>query len=540
MKKNSKYIAVLGMLGVMLALVSCGGTDNSTATNTSVVLEYTGVLQRVVKTDVPSPYFFVNDDSAVEDYYLESSTINLDKFLNEEIVIRGYVKDAATQLFFITDAWNKDDMLDDAASQSIYSDVSFGLKFSYPSAWRVTKKDSGKLELYIREKDEPVAEMYRVELTGKTTMDSWIDKNYPGDDLLAVVIGTIAGSEVVGKDVTIFQSDATLFQIKKNYAGDDVTTVNKEYSTMLSSLRVFSIDNFNESEENSNESSFSSDSSSTSSSSNDNKSTSGSSTSSQNDTQSSSSGATSKTASVGSSAGNSSTTQKSIRSPDVVAAISARGDLLTSEKTPVISQVEVAAGNYVYVTYMDGAVKKKALFQYSSSGNGFDFSQVGEFQQGTSTTWEKVSGNNAAFDKAREVYDVSSGEVKKKTTVSKGQSVYTNTQLDFNVEYPRNWYYAGENISAQGGMQKVTFSDAPLGDEPTRKVEIEVYGKGHIDTSAGTKTTVGGKDAYVLTGEDGTQKYVIEGSDGKTYVTSSTGDAESTKALESAIKTLDK
>lgn len=545
--KLKNLLISLGLGVIFMGLVSCG--EQASNENAQNIVEYTGVLQHVVSTDAPTPYMFINDDATKSAVYLESPTINLDKFINEEIVLRGYQKDES--VFFVTDAWNKtQDNSNADSAKGTYSDAVFGIAFSYPSTWMVNKKDARSLDVLTKDKQEKVFTMYSVDLDSNQSLDEWVAKNFKGKESSSTTIGIMSGLYVKNGDVEeyVFESGKTLYVIEYGYKQENGERL---FSEVLTSMRVFTTTMIDENS-NTNDG-VSGDNTNTSqvSSANENISTVGvdnenSNVMLQNNNGNQVTSAQNQNANstINSETENSSqkdtTTETKITAPAVVAEVTKHPDLLPADNTPTISQVELAGNNYVYVTYMDGETKKKVLLQYASSGSGYSFTQVGAFVEGVDTSWEKVSGNNAAYNQARDVYDVSNGGVTEKSSVKEGQSLYTNKYLDFNVEYPRNWYYAGENISSEGGLQKVTFSDQPLSDDPANKVEIEVYNKGTIDTSGASQTTIGGKTAYVIQDPSGTQKYVIEGSDGKQYVTDSTGGAESQQVLQNAIETLDK
>lgn len=544
---NKKIISLTLIAVAAVALTSCGeksGTlenefsiDNSNASN---LTEFTGVLQRVEANDNslthPTQYLFISNNGSDNDMYLTSSSMTLDKFLNEEIVIRGYFTDKEKGIFFVADANLKSsNMNSNMAMGRTYSNNTMGVSFVYPSTWSVTENDASKIT--VSANGNTVFTLYKVGARSGESLTAWIKRNYPSGESSDFQIGLLVGSKIESDSSTTiaFSANSSIYSMTRA-SGTTDAAIEREYAELQTSLRTFTpgsaptastTDTNTSQNTNSTTTEISSDgviSPSTSSMTNKNTNIAGSSNTAQ------------------PSAGNesNSSSQVAVSAPEVVSYIKSNTQLLPATGTVKVSKVELAGDKYAYVTYMDGTTPKKVLFELKKGPDNISVAQVGAFEQGTTQSWVTVSGSNPAANTARDVYNISSeGSVTSKTSVSQGNSLYTNNQLGFQVQYPKNWYYSGENISAEGGLQKVTFSNKPAGEEAEEKVEMKIYPKGKLDVSGATTTTVGGQKAYVIKDESGNQQYAVQGSDGRMYVTGSNGSAGGEKAMTDIIKSLE-
>ncbi len=567
MSMKNKTILTYGLVVLSaFSLVSCGQKDASLGSefslenaNQSTLTEYTGILQRVQVSNAnegehPTQYLFISDNNTDGDMYLTTSSMTLDKFLNEEVTIRGYFTDVEKRIFFVADANLKDQNTNTNSNvmRRTYSNTAMGVSFVYPSTWSVQENDAAKIT--VSATDSTIFTLYKVSARAGESLETWVNRNYPSADSSDFQIGLLVGKKIVsGSTMTIaFSANSSVYSMTSTISSD--AAVEREYAELQSSLRTFTPGQEAAQSTNSSTDTSSSTSSGAPSSSTTGGTTNASGISSDgvvtpntvnpSTNQSGTTSATTPTTPPASTGGQSSSGTPSqvaaIQAPELVKYVQGNISLLPAAGSVKVSKVELAGDNYAYVTYTDGDKPKKVLFQVKKNGQNISLSQVGEFERGTTQSWVTVSGSNPAANTAREVYDIASdGAVATKTNVAEGKSLYTNSQLGFNVQYPKNWYYSGENIASEGGLQKVTFSNKPAGEEAGEKVEVKVYAKGKLNVSGATTTTVGGQQAYVIKDEGGNEQYAIEGKDGRMYVTGSAGTSASNQAMTEIIKSLE-
>jgi len=545
--------AIMVALMPLMMLTSCASTQEDTTPKTKET--HVGVLQRVdLRGDAThaSEYLFVSDDLSEDDLYLTSRAVILDKYLDDHIEIIGVMDDATARLFLVEQAEEVDKKNAVTTKMMSYTNRKMGLYFTYPDMWSVSSRDDSKLEISNASSREPIAELFKV--SGDEDFEAWIARNYEGKETTSMQLGLTRATRIEEPDnateVIVADVNDHFYTMNFTYAGSDTEVVDY-YAELQKSLRFTTPDELATEEEDMDDSdnpTLEVDEDGVISEKEDDSDAKVDEvpTHSEDDTKPMDDNPTddedlagSDTAATSSSDEETAETapEASADEQDLVNYVLSNPAMLPSEESATIQEVEIANGNYVYVTFMDGDTKKKVLYQYSGSTGSYSFDETGLFEAGDTTDWVKVSGSNVAGSKSREVFAVEDGSAEKTASVQAGKSLYSNSYLDVTAQYPRNWYYAAESISSEGGVQKITFSNKPGDEDPDQKVEIKVYNKGQFDTSGGTETTIGGKKATVVE-VDGETKYVIEGEDGTLYVTSSSGDDFSREAMADVIDTL--
>ena len=549
-------LIVVGAVG----LVSCGNqSDSPTNANTNIVdqmMTLSGTIQKnpqfkstladAAKSE--REYVLQSDDDAQKVTYLTSDQVYLAQFEGKHVTLNGYYSSKENEIFSVVNvlplATNENQNV--SLGMKTFAGTYFGVSFQFPGAWSIEQKDADKIAA-VEESGDEAFSMYRVTLVKGETPEQWIQKNYPGKETRDYVVGEVStATRIVTANadelVIIVPMNKNLYSIHFNYKGKTMEPLqaSRAFSDVLTSMKFFPVDASTTTMMNSNSSSAltspTSDASSVYTPVNDESSakkteTPASKNNNSNVAKNSTSPAAADVAPKTSSA--------SI--PQVVAFLKANPTMLPVSNTATqakIGQIELAANNYVYVTFTDGDAKKKVLYSYrQTAANDIELAQVGLFEQGQKTSWTTVSGSNPAASSARELYNVSStGDVEMKTTVNKGNSLYENSRLGIQAQYPKSWYFAS---STADGAQVITFTDKPTDEVASAQVQVKVLGKGKADTSSAVKTTVGGKEVYQKSNTDGSTTYYIAGKDGKMFETTATGSDASNAAVKEIISTLE-
>ena len=477
----------------------------------------------------PTEYLFVSDDTSEKDIFLKSDSVLLDKYIDDTVGIEGYFEDTAKNIFVVQVVDENVVVKENVLDQLSYTNNDMGISFLYPTTWVLAETGEDKVTGSLKIEGDQVF-MMTVFRKPTTKFDAFLTKTYPKSKFTDISVGQIVGKSVNdpkgANEIIVMEVNEMFYTLTFTYANGDIE-VEKGFDSLKSSLKFFMPKSPSDGKIDAdtkvikvNSDSVSSDFSKTL----DDTTSSTTETTSGIDTSST---ATTEVKSTG-------TTTSAASSQTVVDYVTKHASDLPGDSTKTISQVEIAEGGYVYVTYTTGDKENKVLYSYADKNGSVALSQVGLFEKGEKEDWVKLSGENKAKNAARDLYKVGSTGYEKTTTVNAGKSLYTNKNLNFEAEYPRSWYYTGENI---GGATKVTFSSKPADENPDDKVELYVYGSGQVDLKGASTTKIAGKDAYVLI-EDGVTKYAIKGSDGKIYVTTSTPGSTAKGALEDIISTI--
>ena len=539
MKKivNVLLCAVLLFSGSML-LSSCGNAPANV--QSSSTMKKTGTITHVDagKTDskgnvYPTEYLFISDDTSDKDIFLKSDSILLDKYIDDTIGIEGYFEDMTKNIFVVQVVDENVKTKEKVVDQMSYTNNDMGINFLYPTTWVLAETGEDKVTGSLKIEGDQV---FMMNVLRKPTMkfDAWMTKTYPKSKFTDVSVGQVIGKSVVdpkgANEIIGMEVNGMFYTLTFTYANGDIE-VEKGYDSMKSSMKFFMPKNPTDGKVDTDTKVMKVSSDSVSSDTSDFSKT-------LEDTTSTTSDKTATTPDSGTTATTevkgSEPVTSSASSQTVVDYVTKHASDLPGDSVKTISQVEIAEGGYVYVTYTTGDKENKVLYSYSDKNGSVALSQVGLFEKGEKEDWVKLSGENKAKNAARDLYKVGSTGYSKTTTVNAGKSLYTNKNLSFEAEYPRSWYYTGENT---GGATKVTFSSKPADENPEDKVELYVYGSGQVDLSGASKTKIAGKDAYVLI-QDGVTKYAIKGADGKVYVTTSTPGSTAKGALEDIVSTL--
>ncbi len=539
MRKGSAVLWALLVLPTTFVLTSCGeGTEQAME-----LMEKQGTLSRVRGTeDVPAKYLLTASNPLEDNLYVSSDDVLLDKYLGDEIVAQGYFVDKGARHFMITDAREVEESADEVKLSTSYSNNELGSYFNYPKGWEV-KEDGGKKVMLEDDEGREVFEMYRVE-AGDRSFETWVEDNFDGDSQ-DIQLGLVRALRVESDDyhdVVVLEINDGFYAITVSSWVGQEPEVSQAVNAVENSMRFFMpVEDEDSDEEKEGDEDSATDTDRETTLDGD----------AMDEGEASSSGDSDSNAASDAGSADPEDTEVTDEANDggenppmtatetnaLVEYIVSRPSLLPAEEDASVQQVELAGTGYVYVTFMDGDTRKKVLFSYEDTGAGYSFAEEGLFEAGEATDWVRVSGQNVARDEAREVFEVNNGSTEKASTVEAGKNLYSNSYLDFETQYPRNWYYQADSISSEGGIQRVTFSDKPLDGEPEQKVEVSIYGAGQLDLSGAPDTKIGGKDAKVLI-EDGVTKYVLEGDDGRLYVTTSSSDDESRESMVDIIQTL--
>lgn len=501
---RSSLVAVCSCVLLSVAAVSCGEQAQTNA-NVPAAVQMTGMIQHVstsdIDTDAPNltEFLFVSDNLADTPVFLQSTSVTLEKFIDAHVAITGNWAGSGKSILNVLTAEVTLDTNSNLSGTKSFSSPTIGVFFSYPAEWTVDEASSGRIE--AKKGSQTMLTIYSVAAAKGETFEHWITRNYADKTPVDYQVGILTGQKIEGtnQDILLVNDNAFYYVLTFTTQAQSLSTneLQRVNSDIQNSLRFFTPGAQN---------------------SHGDESTSAENTNSAQETTNM----------------NTNTTQSSAEKAPVVDYILASKETILGANAN-ISQVEVAGKNHVYITYtMDGA-PKKMLLEYKAEGSAFTTTQLATFDQGANTTWVKTSGNNVAANEAREVYKIDTAGASKTSTVQSGKNLYTNSQLHFEAQYPRSWYYSGQNISSEGGLQRVTFSDKPLDESPTQQIEVNVFPKTAIDLSTASKTSVGGKDGYVLQGSDGAEKYAVVGTDGRVYVSNAIQDATSKQAVEDLL-----
>ncbi len=92
--------------------------------------------------------------------------------------------------------------------------------------------------------------------------------------------------------------------------------------------------------------------------------------------------------------------------------------------------------NYIYVTYTEDDVLKRMLLEDVGGGK---FETLAEFEEGSITDWELVSGEDVAKGLTQTSVDADTGST---TVILEGYRPLESAVLHFQMQYPSNWYYS--------------------------------------------------------------------------------------------------
>jgi len=130
-----------------------------------------------------------------------------------------------------------------------------------------------------------------------------------------------------------------------------------------------------------------------------------------------------------------------------------------------IESYAFADDNYFYVIYGLEENRSRALISYSGNDT---FKVVAQFIPGAVTDWERVSGENLAANSQLTLIMVGSDSASaRELDIQKGYRYLESVQRGFGMQYPQQWYYAGNNKS-------YVFSDKPIGESETLVEVLEL------------------------------------------------------------------
>lgn len=485
---------IIGVVLLGLSVVSCGEAP-ATNVNSAADTQLTGTVQQVGQgSDNLTPYLFAGDTPTTQKVFLQSTTVDLSGYTGQHVTLEGnWMNTDQTLLQVLSVAQNNDNSSSLAGSMKSFSSSKLGVFFNYPASWEVMEKDNGTIEVHDTATNKLIMSAFRVPAGKGETFDSWVARNYPGKDAVDYQMGLLLGKKISNdtQDILLVTDNSAFFSLTfmTEVQGMDTNMLQRGIADLQGSLRFFTPDNSNTNTETATDT-----------------------------------GNTNTNAALPSSA----------ESNAIVSYITANAASLVGDGN-VISEIELAGSTHAYITYTEKDAKKKVLLEYKPSGSSFTTNQLATFDAGENTTWVKTSGSNIAASEAREVFALQGNTPVKTADVQKGNSLYTNNQLGFQLQYPRSWYFISQNITNEGGLQKVTFSDKPLDETPTTQVEIKVYPKAAVDLSSATKTSVGGMDGYLINDASG-ERYAVVGADGRVYV--GAADVTNKQAVESILGTL--
>lgn len=517
MQFRSSLITVSSVLVFGVGLVSCG--EAQTNSNVAADVQMTGTVQHInlsskdVNGNAPlTEVLFVSDNLADSPVYLQSSTLTLERFLDDHVVLTGrWTNDKHEILEVLTMEETDTTMNSNSASAKSFSSSDLGLTFTYPSAWQAEELPNGTIEVRDSTQNRLLVSIFNVPANNGETFSRWIARNYPGQTPEEYQVGLFTGQKVKGnnQDILLVNDNASFFSIIFNteVQGMASSDLQRGYGDIQGSLRFFT--------------------SGTSVSP-----VSGASGAMNSNVSVDAQGSTGAPSNTNGSNGNSNVSSVDNTPPSAIVQYVIGNASSVVGAGASVAEVEVAGANHVYVTYTENGVKKKVLLEYKASGSGYTTAPLASFEAGENTTWVKTSGNNVAANEPREIYKVEGTGATKTAEVQKGKTLYNNTQLNFQAQYPRSWYFNSQSISNEGGLQKVTFSDKPLDESPSQQVELKVYPKGGMDLSKATKTTVAGKEGYIIKDASGAEQLAVQGSDGRVYVSNSVQDNSNKQVIE--------
>ncbi len=172
-----------------------------------------------------------------------------------------------------------------------------------------------------------------------------------------------------------------------------------------------------------------------------------------------------------------------------------------------IFNYSITDNNYVYVSYTDS---DEAEFRKLFKINGSSLEEVAYFEEGTSTDWELVSGDNLAYDRPMKMVFVESDGYRQ-VDVKEGYRYFESRPMSLGFHYPRQWYYAG-------GSNIYRFAKDPLPEGETL-VTIEAVDD-DFDSVSGTsvssnikRSTSGDEIIYYVEVNDGDLVKISGGND---------------------------
>jgi len=178
--------------------------------------------------------------------------------------------------------------------------------------------------------------------------------------------------------------------------------------------------------------------------------------------------------------------------------------------------------NYVYINYGDGVVKKRILVTYTEEGTGFNTNVEAYFNQGETTSWERVSGENPVENAKKTVITLDSENTTQPTVVKEGYRYFESLPYDFLAQYPSSWYFSGTSGSGDV-LHHYGFSNEPV-ENGNELVSIDIV-KGPLPS--GSSISVGGNTG-VKVYENGEVAIYIKRDDGNLYKIHGNSDQETT------------
>lgn len=319
MKKT--LIMTFGCFLLGTTLISCSNAEQ-TATNAEAYVSLQGVVERVteVNENMPQARYLLKSDRLIEGtIYLESASLNLDRFLEKHVTLQGLWKEDG--VLFIVEAAEilPEDKNTNTNELRSFSSSSQGVYFSYPAAWQVEESGQGAIEVLSSE-SKRLVRIFRVPSTNAEAFDAWVTRNYGDDQIQEYQIGLLTGKRVLQEEEEILLVSDNSAYYTLIFTRNQASEVEKGYSTLQSSLRFFT----------------------------------------PGDVPALTETTTTNTTVPVSDAQNIITT-----------ILEQKGTLLGAEST--VSQVEVAGEQYVYVTYVEGEKQKKALFSYTNNEENYSF-----------------------------------------------------------------------------------------------------------------------------------------------------------------------
>lgn len=118
---------------------------------------------------------------------------------------------------------------------------------------------------------------------------------------------------------------------------------------------------------------------------------------------------------------------------------------------------------YVYLVFTDESGPKKILYSYTEE---LKFKTEAYFEEGDTTDWIKIEGENLGGNEARLTYLISEQGETQTIKLNEGYAYFTSSSYKFRMQYPKTWYYGSLGSGSYGfddqpveaGNQKITFS----------------------------------------------------------------------------------
>lgn len=179
-------------------------------------------------------------------------------------------------------------------------------------------------------------------------------------------------------------------------------------------------------------------------------------------------------------------------------------ELLDTGNSGSISSFEFIDPDIVAVIYSSDGKPGKIVFSYEMNGSNVHLTEEARYEEGDTTTWKRVSGENVLGSKEKTVIK---GD--KAVSVPEGYSLFESSANAFQTYYPKKWYYSV--INTDDAITRFGFANEPVGDgNEIASIDIvegslESLGKSHL-----AEETTSDKIRIFVKRNDGTS-FVVHG-----------------------------